>query len=183
MQEVEEFGGELISHADSRQIMNAMASRLVARHGIAATGIWTFKDEGSALELGALAGKPSFPASMLKAPPSGTLLGKAMRLKKPQLLPPKGGGKDELSRWVEKNKFNFLGAFPLVSDSRAMGAMLVACTKNPGESLLALLQVQVKLLAILLRNAELIASTQHTLQKLSILVESSKAMASTIYLS
>ena len=182
-QEVDELGGELISHADSRQIMDAMASRLVSRYGIAATGVWTLKEGESELELTAMAGKPSFPASMLKARPSGTLLGKAMRLKKPQLLPPKGGGKDELSRWVEKNKFNFLGAFPLVSDSRAMGAMLVACTKNPGESLLALLQVQVKLLAILLRNAELIASTQHTLQKLSILVESSKAMASTLDLS
>jgi phosphoserine phosphatase RsbU/P len=181
--EVDELGGELISQADSKQIMNAMVSRLVERYGVTTTGIWVFKDGDSELELAAIAGKPSLPASMVKAQASGPFLGKAIHLKKPQLLSGKNQGKDELSRWAQKHKFEFLGAFPLLSDSHVLGAVLVACDKPPAESLLALLQVQVKLLAILLRNAELIGSTQHTLSKLSILVESSKAMSSTLDLS
>jgi phosphoserine phosphatase RsbU/P len=183
VQEVDELGGELTSQADSRQIMNAMVSRLVDRYGVTTTGIWVFKDGDSELELAAIAGKPNFPAGMVKAPVTGPFLGRAVRLKKPQVLSKKNDGKDELSRWAQKHKFEFLGAFPLLSDSRALGGLLVACARAPSESVLALLQVQVKLLAILLRNAELIASTQHTLSKLSILVESSKAMSSTLDLS
>ena len=183
VQEVDELGVELISHADSRQIMEAMASRLVARYGMSSVGIWTFRDDTTDLELAAMAGKISFPAGLLKGRTSASLFSRAVRLRKPQFLATPNGARDDLSRWAQKNKLAFLGAFPLVCDSHTMGAMLVASAKNPGEALLALLQVQVKLLAILLRNAELIASTQHTLEKLSILVESSKAMSSTLDLS
>jgi phosphoserine phosphatase RsbU/P len=183
VQEVDELGGEMTSQTDSRQIMNAMASRLVDRYGVSATGIWTFKDQHSELELTAIAGKPNFPSSMIKGRATGPLLGRAVRLRKAQVLASKNGAKDELGRWAQKHKFEFLGAFPLVCDSRVLGALLVASVKPPSESVLALLQVQVKLLAILLRNSELIASTQHTLSKLSILVESSKAMSSTLDLS
>jgi phosphoserine phosphatase RsbU/P len=183
VQEVDELSGELFGQPDPLQIMNAVATRLVARYGMATTGIWTFKDEGSELELTAIAGKPSFPAGMLKEKSRGSLLARAVRLRKPQLWSGRNSGQNELGRWFERNKFEFLGAFPLVDDSRALGGLMVASGKKPSESVMALVQVQVKLLSILLRHARMIASTEHTLEKLSILVESSKAMSSTLDLS
>jgi phosphoserine phosphatase RsbU/P len=182
-QEVGDLGHELTSQLQPRRIMNAMVSRLVERYGVAATGIWTLNDGIGDLELSAIAGKPSLPAGLLKAPVARTLIGRSIRLRKLQTLSNKDKGKDELTRWVQKNKFEFLGAFPLICDSRALGALLVACEKSPSESVLALLEVQATVLAVFLRNAELIASSQHTLEKLSILVESSKAMSSTLDLS
>lgn len=182
-QEVGDLGLELTSQLQPKQIMNAMVTRLVERYGVAASGIWTISDGNAELELSAIAGKPSLPPGLLKAHVAKTLIGRSIRLRKPLSLSKKDRGKDELARWVQKNQFEFLGAFPLVCDSRALGALLVACEKSPSESVLALLQVQATVLAVLLRNAELIATSQHTLEKLSILVESSKAMSSTLDLS
>lgn len=183
VREVEELSGALSEELVSRDIMNGLTARLVERYGVATTGIWTFKDSDSELELTSIAGKPSFPAGLLKAPLTGTLLGRAIRQRKLQIVTKKDSGRDELARWAKKHNFNFLGAFPLLRDTKPLGVLLVACPKVPAEPLMALLQVQTKLLAILLRDAELIASTRHTLEKLSILVESSKAMSSTLDLS
>jgi phosphoserine phosphatase RsbU/P len=181
--EVGELGHELATQLQPKQIANAMVTRLVERYGVAACGIWTLHDGNAEMELSAIAGKPSLPSGLLKAPVAKTLIGRSVRLRKAQTFSNKDRGKDELARWVQKNGFEFLGAFPLICDSRPLGALLVACEKSPPESVLALLEVQATVLAVLLRNAELIASSQHTLEKLSILVESSKAMSSTLDLS
>jgi sigma-B regulation protein RsbU (phosphoserine phosphatase) len=182
VEELNRLTGELIDQTDPRQIMKTLAARLVERYRMTTTGVWVAREDAH-LELTAIAGKPSFPPRMVKTRPAGTLLGKALRLKKPQVLARGNRSRDELSRWAEKNKIEYLGAFPLVCDGRAQGVLLAASRELPSESMLALLQVQVKLLAVLLRNAELIVSTQYTLEKLSILVESSKAMSSTLDLS
>jgi phosphoserine phosphatase RsbU/P len=182
-QEVEELSGQFTGELTAKDIINTMASRMVERYGVAATGVWTFDDEEAQLELTAIAGKPSLPASLLKPPLTGSLLGKAIRLRKPQILSKKEAGRDDLSQWAQKHELTFLGAFPLLSDSRLLGVVLAAFKKAPSDSVMALLHIQVKLLAVLLRNIELVASTNHTLDKLSILVESSKAMSSTLDLS
>ncbi len=165
--------------------MGTVVSRLVERYGAAASGVWTLNESTAALEVAAMAGKPSLPSNLLKASASKSLIGRSVRLRKPQALSnkDKGRGKDELARWVETNHFEFLGTFPLVCDSRALGALVVAFEKSPSDAVLALVQVQATVLAVMLRNTELIATSQHTLEKLSILVESSKAMSSTLDLS
>ncbi len=183
VQEVEELSGELSGEILPKDIMNGMVTRLVERYGVATTGVWTFKDSETELELTSMAGRPSFPAGLIKAPLTGNLLGRAIRQRKPQVVRKEDGGRDELAKWAKKHDFEFLGAFPLMRDSKALGVLLVATSKTPGEPLMALLQVQARLLALLLRDAELIASARHTLNKLGILVESSKAMSSTLDLS
>lgn len=183
VQEVEELSGELSGEILPKDIMNGMVTRLVERYGVATTGVWTFKDSETELELTSMAGRPSFPAGLIKAPLTGNLLGRAIRQRKPQVVRKEDGGRDELAKWAKKQNFEFLGAFPLMRDSKALGVLLVATSKTPGEPLMALLQVQARLLALLLRDAELIASARHTLNKLGILVESSKAMSSTLDLS
>ncbi len=184
-QEVAELTHELTSAFQPRQIMGTVVSRLVERYGAAASGVWTLNESTAALEVAAMAGKPSLPSNLLKASASKSLIGRSVRLRKPQALSnkDKGRGKDELARWVETNHFEFLGTFPLVCDSRALGALVVAFEKSPSDAVLALVQVQATVLAVMLRNTELIATSQHTLEKLSILVESSKAMSSTLDLS
>jgi phosphoserine phosphatase RsbU/P len=182
-QEVGELGHDLTDLRQPQQIMNVMVTRLVERYSVAACGIWTINDTNSELELSAMAGKECLPSSVLNTPAAKSLVGRSVRLRKPQISSNKDGGKDGLSRRGTKNQVEYLGAFPLMGDSRALGALLVACKKNPSDSVLALLQIQATVLAVLLRNAQLIASSQHTLQKLSILVESSKAMSSTLDLS
>ena len=99
VQEVEELSGELSSQLTPKEIMNAMASRLVERYGVATTGVWIFYDSDTELELTAIAGRPSFPASLLKTPLTGTILGKAIRQRKPQILSKKDSSRDDLSRW------------------------------------------------------------------------------------
>jgi phosphoserine phosphatase RsbU/P len=183
VQEVEELSGALTEETLPKDIVNNIVTRLVERYGVSATGVWTFKDSETEMELTAMGGRPSFPASLLKAPLAGNLLGRAVRQGKPQIIAKGEGGRDELAQWARKNSFEFLGVFPLMRDTKALGALLVATAKAPSEPLLALFHVQARMLALLLRDAELIASTRHTLNKLSILVESSKAMSSTLDLS
>ena len=181
--EIGELGHELTSRLQPKQLAALMADRIVERYAVAVCGIWILGEGNADMDLSASTGKSSLPAVLLKEQAAKTLAGRSIRLQKLVSSSPKEKRKDELSKWVKKHKLEFAGAFPLICDSRVVGSMLVACEKSPSESLLSLLEVQATVLAVLLRNAELIASSQHTLEKLSILVESSKAMSSTLDLS
>jgi phosphoserine phosphatase RsbU/P len=181
--EVSELGHDLTSRLQPKQLAALMAERIVQRYGAAVCGIWILGEGNADMDLSAVAGKSSLPAILLKEQAAKTLAGRSIRLRKLVSTSAKEKGKDELSKWAKKHQLEFAGAFPLICDSRVLGTMLVACEKSPSESLLSLLEVQATVLAVLLRNAELIANSQHTLEKLSILVESSKAMSSTLDLS
>lgn len=183
LQEVEDLGGELSALVEPKAVMNALALRLVDRYGVAVSGIWVVSADESALELQAMAGKPSFPSSLVRTPLTQTFLGKAVRKGLPQMAAMKDAARDELVKWAKQHQLSFLAAYPLAYDAKNLGVLLVACPKSPTKSLLALFRLHVKLASLSLRGADLFSSTQRTLNKLSFLVEASKALSSTLDLS
>lgn len=182
IQEVEELGG-VTSFLDAKAVMEALTGRLVERYGVAASGIWVVNEAEGTLELGATAGRPNLPPGLGRAPLKQTVLAKAVRRRLPQILSPKDAAQDELLDWAQKHRLRFLGAYPLVHDSKVHGVLLIACAKPPEESLLALFRLHAKIASMALRDAELVSSTQRMLNKLTFLVDASKALSSTLDLS
>ncbi len=181
--EIEDLGRELSCLLEPKAVMNALAERLVHRYGVAACGVWTVNEADSALELAAAVGKADLPSSLLKTPIKKTVLGQAVRRGLPQVLTQKDGRRDDLLGWAQRRQMGFLAAYPLSHDSKVHGVLLVACPKAPDESLLAIFRVLARLASVALRDARLLASTQRTLNKLTFLVDASKALSSTLDLS
>jgi len=180
LHEVEEFTGTLCGELVPKTILNMVISRVVDRHKLGATGIWLLKEPEAELELAAMAGRPSFPPALLKTPVGGTWLGKSLPNDEPQILSDREADGDELVRWARKHNLAFLAAYPLMRESKAYGALVVASLREPSESQLALVRLDTRLLSLALREAELAASTQQTLEKLRILVDASRALGSTL---
>ena len=65
-QEIEDLGSELFTSAEGSTALHAIAQRLVDRYGVAVSGIWVVNPATAGLELGPVAGKPGFPASLAK---------------------------------------------------------------------------------------------------------------------
>ncbi len=183
VQEVEDLGGVLANLFEPSALMNAVAARLVDRYGAASCALWTVNDAEAAIDLSASAGKPSLPPGLMKAPLTQPLLGEAVRHRLPQILSKKDAAEGELGGWAEQHRLPFLAAYPLVRDSKVLGVLLIACAKPPGKSLLAIYRLHATLTAVALRDAELLASTHRTLNKLTFLVDATKALSSTLDLS
>ncbi len=180
VREVEELSAELSAQVTAPGILGALASRLVHRHGINTTGVWLFQGSDQELDLVAAAGQTGWPPALSKIPVAGTLIGRAVRHRQPQTLCAEDAGQDGLGKWAREHKLAYLAAYPLLSDSRVLGAFVVARSEALDEAEQAMLLLDARLVSLALRDAELIASTQRTLEKLRILVEASKALASTL---
>lgn len=180
VEEVEEVSSAFSDRLLAKTVMNSLASRVVERHNMTATGVWVLNDSEEELELAAMAGRPSFPAGLMKASMTGTWLGKALQQSQPQVLSDQDGVRDELVEWARMQNFSFLAAYPLLRDSKVFGALVVGSLRPPSESQQALVRVDARLLSMVLREAELAASTAHTLDKFHRMVDASKALGSTL---
>ncbi len=183
IKEVENLGDELSGLIEPKQILSSLASRLVGRYRAALACIWKLKDESAALDLVIQVGKLDLPLEAMCGPSGETLLGRAVNHRLPQTLTDLDNSDDALARWARERRLKFLGAYPLLDDSRVQGVLLVACTSRPTKPLLALLGFHARLASLALRDAELLSSARHTLNKLTYLVEASKALSSTLDLS
>ncbi len=180
VQEVEDLGGQLSNVLEPQAVMDSLTGRLVDRYGAALSAIWTTKDGTSELVLVSRTGRLEIPPDLVKGPSTETILGKAVSHRLPQTVTGPNGEQDQLSRWAKQHRVRFLGAYPLLDDSKVQGVLLIACTRTPAKPLLALFRVHARLASMALREAELLFSTQRTLNKLSFLVEASKALNSTL---
>jgi sigma-B regulation protein RsbU (phosphoserine phosphatase) len=180
VQEVDDLGGQLCNVFEPQAVMESLTARLVERYGAALSAIWTAKDSSSPLALVSRTGRLDLPAELAGAPGEDTILGKAVSHRLPQTVTGPNGEQDQLARWARQHRVRFIGAYPLIDDSKVQGVLLVAFTKTPAKPLLALFRVHARLASMALRDAELLFSTQRTLNKLSFLVEASKALNSTL---
>ena len=180
VQEVEDLGGQLGNVFEPQMVMDSLTARLVDRYGAALSAIWVAKDNASTLELVSRTGRLELPSEISKSPGTESILGRAVSHRLPQTVTSLGGQEEPISRWAKQHRLHFLGAYPLLDDSKVHGVLLVAFTKSPAKPLLALFRVHARLASMALREAELLFSTQRTLNKLSFLVEASKALNSTL---
>jgi sigma-B regulation protein RsbU (phosphoserine phosphatase) len=180
VEEVEDLGGQLCSKLEPAAVMSSLTGRLVERYGATVTGVWALQGNGSSFRLVTQAGKPEMPRELGEATLEGTLLGKAVVHRHPQTVLKKNGKQDQLSRWAERHRLSFLAAYPLLDDARVQGVLLIACAKAPPKTYLTLFRLHAQLASMALRDAELFSATQRTLNKLSFLVEASKALNSTL---
>ena len=183
-QEIEDLGSELFTSPEGSSALSAIALRLVDRYGVAVSGIWVVNSANSTLELGPVAGTPSFPAGLAKvtsAPPS--LLVAALQQGHPQLWTRKDGEEAELATWAEQQGLDFVAAYPLRRDSQVLGVLVVACAQVPTKTLQVLFGVQARLAAMALHSAALAAANDRTLSKLNFVCEASRALGSTLDLS
>jgi sigma-B regulation protein RsbU (phosphoserine phosphatase) len=183
IREIEDLGLGLYALLEPKAVLTSLATRLVERYGVTVCGVWLINEAEGVLDLGASAGKAHLPANLVKTPIAESLLGKAAHHGLPQVFAAEDGDHDKLITWARAHRLNFLAAYPLAHNSKAQGVLLVACSKVPAKSLLALFQVHARLASVALQNAQLMSSTQRTLNKLSFLVEASKALGSTLDLS
>ena len=183
VKEIEDLGGELCHVLEPKRLIDSLTARLVERYGATASGVWLLKEGSSALELVSRIGKFELPEETGKGAAEDSLLSRAVTHRLPQTLTHPDGEDDVLVRWAKQHRLKFLGAYPLLDDSRVQGVLVVAYTKTPAKPLLALFRLHARLASIALRDAELLHSTRRTLNKLSFLVEASKALSSTLDLS
>jgi sigma-B regulation protein RsbU (phosphoserine phosphatase) len=183
IQELENLGDEICGAFEPQAFIDSLTSRLVERYGLAFSGVWGLKGESPSLEIISRAGIPGLVEELAKAPPSETILGRALASRLPQTLTKADGEQDKLARWAKQHRLRFLAAYPLLDDSKVHGVLLVACAKSPPKLLLALLRLHAHLASMALRDAELVSSNQRTLSNLSFLIEATKALNSTLDLS
>lgn len=180
-QKIESLSGELSDLLDSNSVLRAFTQKLVEENGVSVAGIWLTNSAESELELGPVAGKPIPSAHAAKMKVGECLLGRAVRERQPQVMSHED--EDPLTHWARQQKVGFLAAYPLFNGTKIQGVLMVGCLKAPSKTLLGLLRLQATLVSVTLRDTELLASTRQTLNKLSILVEASKALSSTLDLS
>ncbi len=180
VREVEDLGCEFCTPLEPQGVMEALVKRIVERYNVNTAAIWKLNETGSLLELGAAAGSPELPASLNSATLDQTLMGRAVRDREPQIYPANHANGDAIATWAQGHGLRFLAAYPLLQEPRVHGVLLLASTKSPAESLLALFRLHARLASVALRDAELFSSTVRTLTKLSFLVEASKALGSTL---
>jgi len=183
IREIEDLGDELAALIEPATIMNALAVRMVDRFGMSASAVWKVNITETGFELGATAGTLDLPPDLGKARVADTLLGRAVGERRPQILTQEDGANDELAGWARKHSLRFVAAYPLLHAAQVEGVLLIAATEAPAEELLALFRVHARLVSTALRDGELLIATRHSLHKLTILVEASKALSSTLDLS
>ena len=184
IREIEELGEELSTLLEPQPILDALTARMVNRFGMTASAVWTVDKTETGMELGATAGTVKPPSDLKKARVTESLLGRAIHERQPQVLSTQDGkNNDELARWAEENNFRFVAAYPLLHAAQVEGVLLLASEHAPPEERQALFKVHTRLVSTALRDSELLASTRHSLNKLSILIEASKALTSTLDLS
>jgi sigma-B regulation protein RsbU (phosphoserine phosphatase) len=183
LSEVEDLGGELCAVMEPKQVISSLTTRLVNRYGAAVSSIWSVRADSTGLDLVSEDGHLDLPRDVAHTPSGDTLLGRAVSHRLPQTITNLTSADDSLLRWAKQHRLKFLGAYPLLEDSRVQGVLMVAYTKTPPKPLLALFRLHARLASMALRDAELLYSTRRTLNKLSFLVEASKALNSTLDLS
>ncbi len=183
IKEVEDLGCELSERLEPKAVVAALASQLVDRYGVSACGIWMVNEADAVLELSAMGGEIDPPSSVARLPITQGILGRAVQHGLPQVLSIKDSTQDKLLAWAQEHRLGFLAAYPLAHGSKVQGVLVVACAKSPAKSLLALFRVHARLASVALRDAQLLSSTQRALTRLSMLVEASKALGSTLDLS
>ena len=183
IREIETFDGELAALVDSKAVMNALASRMVDHFGMATSAVWRVNESQTNIELGACAGKPAVPSSLGAVEEKTSVLGRALRERRPQVLRGQDIADDVLGEWARANDLKYLAVYPLAHNSQVDGLLLIAGQHPPAEQQEELFRVESRLVSTAMREVEVLASTRHTLNKLSILVEASKALSSTLDLS
>lgn len=180
LDEIEDLGRDLAGQPWPKSVLETLAARLVERYGVAACGVWMINQPEASLELVARAGNAEIPPDLTKMPIADTALGRAAKCGMPQILSAKDRSRDKLASWARKHRLNFLAAYPLAHNSQVDGVLLVGCPKSPPQLPLALFRVHARLASVALRDAQLLSSAKRTLNKLSFLVEASKALGSTL---
>jgi sigma-B regulation protein RsbU (phosphoserine phosphatase) len=180
---VEDLGKDFNGPLDPAQLMTAVTHRLAERRGVAVSAIWQMDGNEECLELAAGSGSVALPAGLKTVALHETLLGRAVRRGLPQILASEKPKADALAAWARGHRLRFVTAYPLASDSKVMGVLLVGCLQPPAKAQLTLFLLYSKLASLVLRDARLFTSTKRTLTKLSFLVEASKALNSTLDLS
>jgi phosphoserine phosphatase RsbU/P len=183
IREIEELSCDFCLPQEPQGVMEALVTRLVDRYAVSAAGIWRLNAGQSNLSLAASAGAPPFPAASHEISASRSFLGRAAQAKLPHAYQGAAEEGDELAKWAEQNHFQFMTAYPLAEDSKTSGALLLAATQAPEESLQALFRLHARLAAIALRNTETVAGMRHNLERLQFMVEASKVFNSTLDLS
>ena len=178
--EIDDLSRDFRIPSEPQGVLEALVARLVDRYGLAAAGIWRLDASQSRLILAASAGGPAFPASLREISASHSLLGRAAQAKLPQSYPGSAATGDELALWAEQNHYGFLSAFPLGGESKSSGVLLLAAKEAPDDVLLAFFRLHVRLASSALRDAELLAGMQHSLDRLQSMIEASKVFNSTL---
>jgi len=185
VKEIEDLGTELSILTEPKPIMDGLANRMVRRFGMAMASVWMIDKcsdkSGMNTELRARAGNIALPHDFGNVPAPNSLLGRAITERHSHILSPKHED-EKLAQWARKHGLKFVAAYPLFHAAEVEGALLVAGSETPAEDRLALLRVYARLVSAALGDCELLA-LRHSNNKLSILVEASKALSSTLNLS
>jgi sigma-B regulation protein RsbU (phosphoserine phosphatase) len=178
--EIDDLSRDFRTPPEPQGVLEALVARLVDRYPLSAAGIWRLDAGQSRLKLAASAGGPAFPASLQEVSASHSLLGRAAQAKSPQNYPGSAADGDDLALWAEQNHYGFLSVFPLACESKSSGVLVLAAPEAPDDVLLAFFGVHVRLASTALRDAELLAGMQHSLDRLQSMVEASKVFNSTL---
>jgi sigma-B regulation protein RsbU (phosphoserine phosphatase) len=178
--EIDDLSRDFRTPSEPQGVLEALVSRLVDRYALAAAGIWRLDAGQSRLTLAASAGGPAFPASLHEISASHSLLGRAAQAKSPQTYQGSAASGDELAQWAEHNHYGFLSALPLGGESKSAGVLLLAAREAPDDVLMAFFRLHVRLAASALRDAELLAGMQHSMDRLQSMVDASKVFNSTL---
>jgi sigma-B regulation protein RsbU (phosphoserine phosphatase) len=178
--EIDDLSRDFRTLSEPQGVLEALVTRLVDRYALAAAGIWRLDAGQSRLTLAASAGGPAFPTSLREISASHSLLGRAAQAKLPQSYQGSAADGDELAVWAEHNHYGFLSAFPLGGESKSSGVLLLAAPEAPDDVLMAFFRLHVRLAASALRDAELLAGMQHSMDRLQSMVDASKVFNSTL---
>jgi serine phosphatase RsbU (regulator of sigma subunit) len=182
VEEIEDLGTELSVLTEPNPIMDALANRMVRRFGMAMAAVWMIDKcgdkSGTNMELRATAGNIDLPHDLGKVPAPNSLLGRAIAERQSHILSPKHED-EELAQWARKHGLKFVAAYPLSHAAEVEGVLLMAGSETPAEDRLALFRVYARLVSAALGDCELLA-LRHFNNKLSILVEDSKALSATL---
>ncbi len=165
------------------EVMSSLVRRLVEKHGADVAAIWQNPDGAQGLDLAAQFGDPALPTHLKHLSADKGPLAAVVRHRLPQLVEFKAKGNDALPKWVNEHSLRFAAVYPLAIDTKVFGVLLIASRRPAGRYQVALFRVHARLAAVALHDAELLTSTQLTLNKLRFLVEASKALTSTLDLS
>ena len=183
IKELEDLGGILSGVREPKQIADSLTARLTERHGAALACIWKTREESPGLDPVSIAGKVDLAPELARPGVEDVLLSRAVAHRLPQTYSSSERADSALLRWAQRHGLKFLGTYPLLEDSSVQGVLLIACSKPPAAPLLALFRLHARLASMALRDAEVLASTRRSLNRLNLLVEASKALSSTLDLS
>jgi phosphoserine phosphatase RsbU/P len=180
IQEIEDLGAELASLLEPKPIMDALAVRMVDRFGMAVSGVWTVDKTETHMELGATAGTIPLPESLKRTALTNSVFGRAVNDRQTQILDATDPAQQDLAAWAQEHGLRFLAVYPLLHAAHVEGVMMIAGPETPSEDRVALFRVHARLVSTALRDSELLTSTRLSLNKLSVLIEATKALSSTL---